>query len=324
MKLRILFAIITSSIFFTEICNAQACCSAGTPIMSSLEVSATPANTWQFSLLYEYNYLNDVLSGSDKVKGIFNRLSQSVLFETSFGLNDYLAFTSILGLTQHTRELNSANIFNSKEKITTRGFSDVLFLIKYNVMPLNIFTQRQISIGVGVKIPTGKSDLTNNGFLLAADMQPGTGSWDGLIWAYFFQGFLPLSRFSLFINSTYRFNGTNNRFQLSGPDFKGYKFGNVFLLTTGTSYRTNSIFDFSISFRYRNVQDDFFSGSEIPNTGGHWVNIVPGININFESLSLRLAGQIPVFRDLNGIQLTTSHTISLSIFYNFSNKNENQ
>ncbi len=46
---------------------AQACCSAGTPLLSSLELPATPKGSWQFALTYEYNTLKNVLSGTEKL-----------------------------------------------------------------------------------------------------------------------------------------------------------------------------------------------------------------------------------------------------------------
>jgi hypothetical protein len=38
-----------------------------------------------------------------------------------------------------------------------------------------------IYFGLGIKFPNGKNDIfRDNGILLAADLQPGTGSWDVL------------------------------------------------------------------------------------------------------------------------------------------------
>jgi len=41
----------------------------------------------------------------------------------------------------------------------------------------------QIFIGVGPKIPLGRTDGINNaGIELPADLQPSTGSWDAMVW----------------------------------------------------------------------------------------------------------------------------------------------
>jgi len=46
---------------------SQACCSAGTPILSSLETSTAAKNSIQISLAYDYNNLQTVLSGSEQL-----------------------------------------------------------------------------------------------------------------------------------------------------------------------------------------------------------------------------------------------------------------
>ncbi|MGD9899529.1 MAG: hypothetical protein AB7T22_10435 [Calditrichaceae bacterium] len=294
----------------------QACCSAGTPLLSALEISATPDRAWQFALTYEYNFLQDVVAGTDQLDdGARERLSQSLLTETSYGFNRFFSVSLLLSFIQQERKLSTANYENSDEKLTTRGFGDAVVLLKYNLLPLTIASSRQVSVGGGVKLPTGESGLRSNGILLPADMQPGTGAWDGILWGYVFQGLTNDSRYNLFANATYRFTGTNDRFQVENSSIKGYKFGNEFVMTIGMAYRTRSLLDFSVLARYRHLVPDRFSGSDITNTGGEWLYLVPGINLNINKLSIRLSGQLPAYRNLNGIQLTTSYTASLSLFY---------
>ena len=200
------------------------------------------------------------------------------------------------------------------EFLRTRGIGDAVLLVKYNIVPLNIVSQREIAIGAGPKIPLGKSRLSSEGILLPADMQPGTGAWDGILWAYAYQGFLPTIPINVFATASYRLTGTNDRFAAASQE--GYKFGNEFIATLGTSYRTDWPFDLSFQIRYRSVAADRFSSSEVPNTGGKWIYFLPGLNVNlFDELSLRFSGQIPVHRKLEGTQLTTSYTLSLSLFY---------
>jgi len=315
VMLRIILFIFLLIILHVQYGHSQACCSAGTPLLRSLDVGTITGKTWNFSLTYEYNFLDDVLSGSKSIEGRRQRLSQSVLLETSYGLNDRWSLSSIISFVQQQRKLNSDNSEGSQEELTTRGLGDAVALIKYNMIPLNILSQRQLAVGAGLKIPSGKSDLKLNGILLPADMQPGTGAWDGILWAYFYQGFLPTTRLNMFANASYRFTGKNNRFQLSDTKFKGYKFGNEFVFTTGVAYRTDNFFDFSLLARFRNVGPDEFASSEVANTGGNWLYIVPGINTNFNSFTIRMAGQIPIYRDLQGVQLSTTYTASVSLFY---------
>lgn len=298
----------------------QACCSAGTPLLGSLDIGATPEKSIHFALTYDHNLLKDVLSGQQIIEGNRQRLSQSLLLESAYGIDDRWSISAIFSFIQQQRRLNTENSFNSREELTTRGLGDAVIMIKYNLQPLNLLRQRQIAIGLGVKMPTGRSDLRLNGILLPADMQPGSGAWDGIAWAYFYQGFLPVTRFNFFMNSSYRFTGTNNRFRLQDGPFKGYQFGNEWLTTGGISYRTDRFLDYTILLRYRHLKADQFAGAKVANTGGHWLYVLPGINWNRGDFSLRLTGQIPVYRRLVGVQLTTSYSASLSLFYTLSLK----
>lgn len=293
---------------------AQACCTAGTPLMNALDVSATPGGVLNISLTYDYNVLEDAIDGSEKIEAFRNRVSKSFILDLSYGLNQRLSFTSLLTFTQHTRMFNHSNPLKSAEKVSTRGIGDALLLAKYNILPLDIISQRELALGIGLKLPLGASTLKNGDVLLAADMQPGTGSWDGFLWGSFFQGFLPLTRFNFFVNGTYRFNGTNDRYRLSDID-SGYKFGNEIILSAGAAYSTESLFNFTLVARYRNTQPDMLGSAEVPNTGGNWIYLVPGININLKPLTYRISGQLPAYRQLNGIQLTTTYSVSIAVFY---------
>jgi len=288
--------------------DAQACCSAGTPITNGLDISLTKPNAWQFGLSYEYNFLNDVLAGSEDIKGFRSRLSQSIILDISYGFNDRFSFTALLSYQHQTRIISSSN-----STASASGPGDASLFIKYNILKPDILSQKQWAIGGGLKFPTGQADITNDNVLLSADLQPGSGSWDGIFWTYFSQGFLPL-RFNYFLSSTYRLNGTNDRYKIT--DFNsGYHFGNEVLFNLGASYNTKSLFNFSFQFRYRITAIDKLGNLSVPNSGGEWLYAMPGLNINYKPISIRLNGQLPIYRNLNGIQLTTSYKAGIALSY---------
>ncbi len=288
--------------------SAQACCSAGTPIAGSLDLSATEANTWQLGLSYEYNFLNDVLAGSEEIEGSRSRLNQSLIVDISYGYNDRFSFTALLSYIRQTRLLS-----NSNSTTSIAGPGDASLFLKYNILRPDILIQKQWAIGTGLKFPTGQSDITNGNVLLSADLQPGSGSWDGIFWTYFSQGFLPV-RFNYFISSIFRLNGANDRYIISDSGL-GYHFGNEFLFNLGVAYSTKSLFNFSFLLRYRNTAVDRLGNLSIPNSGGKWLYAIPGFNINFKPIIIRLSGQLPVYRKLKGIQLTTSYKAGIALSY---------
>ncbi len=304
-------------IFFIvfENVSAQACCTAGTPILSSLEMSTTDYKSWKFGLTYQYNSLKSVYDGSDKLEEFSReRITQSALIEINYGLLPKLTLTALFTYINQQRLIDP--VTGGNNALNSGGIGDFLVLAKYKVIEQNFIDQRELAIGGGIKVPLGKADVKSNGILLPADIQPGTGSWDGVFWTYFSQGFSPHLPLTLSVNLTYRTNGTFNRF---GSQFGGYKFGNEIAAMVGLGYRTDLFLDFTFFVRYRFQGADQFNSSDIENTGGNWLSLVPGINLKLsEGFTARITGEIPVYRNLKGTQLTTTFTTSVAFFYSIT------
>lgn len=293
---------------------AQACCSAGTPLLGSLEFPSTPEGIWQFALTYDYNVLRDVVSGTQKlVDDTRRRQTHSLMWETSYGISSLFSVSVMFTAVQQERTIAPETA--SESLLRTRGVGDALVLLKYALIPLTLPAQQEVTIGMGEKIPLGSSTLTSNSILLPADMQPGTGAWDGILWAYASQGFVPRAPLNLFVIASHRLSGTNERY---GSDQQGYKFGNETVVSLGAGYRTGNKVDYSLVLRYRRVAPDQFGGSEISNTGGMWLSILPGVNVTLsDGLTARASALIPLYRNLNGTQLTTTYGVTISAFYVF-------
>ncbi|MFC2094251.1 hypothetical protein ACFLSH_01350 [Bacteroidota bacterium] len=295
---------------------SQACCSAGSPLLGSLDVSNASKGELQIGLTYELNSLQDVYAGTVRLDDdLRERRVNSFLLEVNYGLTGRISLTTLFTFINQSRQISSYG--NLSSRLNTGGLSDGIILVKYNFIPLSIVDQIELTLGAGAKLPIGNSTLRSDGILIPADMQPGTGSWDGVLWGYFSKGFVPVLPLNIFLNVSYRFNGTNNRF---GDSFQqGYTFGNELFVNLGAGYRTDTFFDFTLMLRFRNTTPDKFDGGQLPNTGGNWLYLVPGVNgkIN-DNFTARLSGQIPLYRNLTGTQLTTTYTASLGLFYSIN------
>jgi len=305
----ILILLLESNLF------GQACCTAGTPLLSSLETSSTPFQNLQIGLSYRYNSIASIyINDSQLDENSRERLSQTLIFQIDYGIWRNVSITALFSYVQHERIVLSP--LGGENLLDTKGIGDALLLVKYNVIPLNILDEMEFSVGGGVKVPFGESQLTSNGLLIPADMQPGSGSWDFLGWLYFSKGRLFDLPLTVVSNLSYRINGTNNRFEVEGFD---YKFGNETIAQVGLAYKTDFISDYSLFLRYRNAQADISRGFQIPNTGGDWVYLVPGINFKIDnSKTVRLSGEIPLYINVNGTQLTTSFTTTLAFYYSIN------
>ncbi|MFA3782014.1 hypothetical protein ABRY23_02990 [Melioribacteraceae bacterium 4301-Me] len=291
---------------------SQACCSAGTPLLGSLEMSLNTENLLRIGLTYDYNLLQSVYNGTNRLNdNTRERLTRSLLLEISYGFSKKISVSLLSSFINQNRTINFSQ--QSTQQISVNGIGDWLLLLKYNIKNSDIIDQSDIAIGFGLKLPTGKSNILDKGILLPADMQPGSGSFDYLIWGYYSKGFIPYLPLNVIANVSYKINTTHKRFANSKL---GYKFGNETIITAGIGYRTDTFLDFSLFFRLRNTNNDVFDDEKIPNTGGTWFYLIPGLNFKIsENLTSRVTSQLPIYRNLIGTQLTTTYTVTISLFH---------
>ncbi|MBI4546531.1 MAG: hypothetical protein HY707_01020 [Ignavibacteriae bacterium] len=292
------------------IAYGQACCSSGTPLLSFAELGTTRPSTIQFNIGYEYNYLNSVFNGSAEYLNDARRQRRvhSLLFETSYGISSRLSITTLLSFTQRERQSVLLET-GTPEIVQTRGVSDAILLVKYALLTSTIVSQQELSIGSGITMPFGSIGAELNGIKLPSDMQLGSGAWDGILLLVGSSGFHP---FPLTL-----FGSLSDRLTTKNAD--GYRFGNEFLAILGASYSFASWIDLTLSSRFRHTGVDRFQDQEVPNTGGDWLYLVPGINVTpWRSVTLRAHLDLPVYRNLEGSQLTTTYVTGLNLFYSIN------
>ena len=114
---------------------------------------------------------------------------------------------------------------------------------------------------------------------------------------------------------TFRITGAND-------DYFGsqiYELGDELQIRAGVSDRItikNLIFDPSLSFRYRMARQDINDGTDLPNTGGDWVFIIPALSYNIgPDFSLNATAELPVFARVDGTQLSPSFRVNFGLFY---------
>ncbi len=298
---------------------SQACCSGGVPLGGSLGLGTAESKSLQLLLTYDYNLLNDLMDISELLKdNTRSRTTHSALLEVNYGLTSRVSLTGVIPFIRQERSIRS---FGGKEDFTsTNGLGDGVFLIKYRILnPLKRLNTEWV-VGAGPKFSTGKTDyLNNDGLTLAADMQPGSGSLDGIFWSYFQWRQLFHPNFSAMAVTTLRWSGQNTSYN----NTQTYRFGNEFQFNVGFSYNFFAYWPLGIFsyVRYRLQAADMIDGFVFPGSGGQWVYVIPGFNINFSPyLSARLSADIPAYRRLQGTQLTTSYRLTTAVLYTFPSK----
>jgi hypothetical protein len=295
--------------------SAQTCCSGGVPLGGSLGLGSADSKSLQVLATYDYNAIHDLVSFSEELEDdTRSRTTQSSIIELNYGLNQRFSVATVIPFIRQTRTIQA---FSGEDFTSAQGLGDMVFLIKYRILPFEKSPNFDWIVGAGPKFPTGRTDYRNNqGLTMAADMQPGSGSFDGIFWSYFLKSrFMKNPNLGLLGVTTFRYSGENKNYNTT----QTYRFGNEFQAGLGITY---SLFlkwpvDVSTLIRYRSQSEDLIDGGVFPSSGGQWVYFIPGLNINFSPVwSFRLSGDVPLYRKLDGTQLTTSYKLTAAVLFN--------
>jgi outer membrane putative beta-barrel porin/alpha-amylase len=164
-------------------------------------------------------------------------------------------------------------------------------------------------VNFGLKLPTGKSDVRNSdGELAERSLQPGSGTTDAVLGAYYSQH-LPLRSLSWFVQGLA---------QLPLNTHDEYRPGNRFNFDMGVRRelgdRLGLLLQVNALYRGR----DRGAQAEPEDTGGQFVFLSPGLSYAF-SPRVQVYGfvQLPLYQYVNGVQLVASHAIAVGLNVRF-------
>ena len=300
---------------------SQTCCSGGIPLSNSIGLPIANKGALQFGLNYDYNYLNTLNSGSDELDDQARlRTTQSVLFSTGYSITNNFSFELLLTYVNQTRKITQFEDVNLDE---TNGIGDGVLLFKYNFNQL--FKQNNtLRIGLGAKIPIGATDKKNDqGILLNADLQPGSGAWDMIFWTSYLHNFSfrPTATFSA--TAIYRLTGTNNDYL---NNLTTYRFGpefQTFINYVDEFFLFKTLINPGLSIKYRKAQQDEIGGILLDNTGGKWLIAIPSIGIQLsQKLTFLTKFEIPMYSYVEGTQLTPTYRVTAGLYLTIEKKNK--
>ena len=320
MSYRILFLIILMGTFIGSNSLAQTCCSGGVPISGNLGLPPGSHGTWQMNISYDLNVLNTLKDGEqtldDKAR---ERITQSILFQTGYSITSKMSADIFLSYVKQERTIRQ---FSNTDYVSTNGIGDAALLLKYSLSePSN--QKLLLTLAAGPKMPTGRSNLTReDGIPLNADLQPGSGSWDGLFWMNGLYKFPSRPSINASLTFIYSLKGKNNNYLNN----QTYQFGNEMqaLFSINDSFILGKkILDTSLFFRYRKALEDRFNELEMPNTGGEWIFLAPNLAYNFsQKIAISSSFEIPVYAKVKGTQLSPTYRLNVGMFFKINKKNE--
>lgn len=247
------------------------------------------------------------------------RNTVSFLLEGSYAISDEWSI-QLLGSYLYQDRLVTT-VFGTESFTRNTGLGDLMALLHYQWSSPSgqIFAR----IGAGPVIPIGEIDaLSEDGLILSPDLQPGGGSLDFLTWSQIGFSPNPESPDQLVIRSSYRHTGTSQR--LNG--LQQYQFGHEFQGWFGyrgwIPIKSQQVFP-ELSIRYRNQTPDVVNEVPFDNTGGHWLFIRPAIQWQWgPQASLNVYGELPVWEQLIGTQLTTTYRLGIGVLWSIATRKE--
>jgi hypothetical protein len=304
--------VLVLSILFTKEANAQGCCTPGTSALSGIERGIAPYQTLFASLSVQGNELEDTFESTRRIPDPLGRSASVTTFtlELEYGVADRVSLVAIGSYHSKTRELTvrstSSNVLETAS-FTGRGFGDIILLGKYRLISPTITSPFEVSLGGGAKLPTGSYEQEAEGSRLAIDLQPGSGAADLLAWGFILYSF-PQHHLRLYGNVFYRYTGTN---------LDNHRFGDETLFLLGTEYGILDYFDLSLLLKGRSARQDFSNGRLLSSTGGVMYSLVPGAIYREGNSVVRVFYQLPIYRNVKGIQLTLTRLLGLEIQHGF-------
>ena len=209
--------------------------------------------------------------------------------------------------------------FGNENFTSTSGIGDAAFLLKYS-LPNLLGNNTLFNIGAGAKAPLGRSDLkSERGIQLTADLQPGSGAWDGLGWLTIVKALDIRPSANISGSITMRLTGKNNSYLNNTAT---YEFGDEIQANLGYMDQFilfNSLLDPGLFFKYRKAWEDKIDDQDIPNTGGEWVFVRPELRFRlFQNLSINARLELPIHSFVEGTQLTPTSRFTTGITYRFN------
>jgi hypothetical protein len=284
----------------------------GTSVSSGAERGVIPAKNLSSAIMFQHNILNDTYQGSENIEDPLNRKStvSDFYLELEYGLAEKVSILIVGGYTNKGRTTtffdNETNT-NKEITFTGQGMTDLVILGKYELISPNIISPLSINVGAGAKLPTGNYEQENEGTRLSIDLQPGTGATDLILWGHASYSF-PSLNLAFNLNSLYRYTGSN---------LDNYRYGDELIASVNGTYGVADFLGVNLQLKGRFSDSDFWNNRYLPSTGGTYIDLTPSLIYREGYFQLRVMVQIPIHRNVQGIQLVVSERLGAEVRYLF-------
>jgi hypothetical protein len=309
----------------TQIARAAGGCGSVCLPLGALDPEKTQlqGNTLRVGINYERARFNNFRESDDDIPnpGGNEAVITQASFFTDYGVTE--KFTASL-LVPYVNKDQETNRF---KKRAAEGIGDISIFGRYEIVspqvvskPVPYLRGPSIALGLGLKFPTGDINQPSQGTRLPPAFQTGSGAYDIIPTASYFQDF---NTHSLFGSAFVRIPLEENH--------RGYKFGKEYELNMGGQYPLPAYRDLSLMLSFTLLHADHDRDSEgilpprlrdnkkVLNTGGQFIDVVPGLRWQASrKLSAQLRFAIPVHEDWNGRRSTNVGQVAPDVTYMFT------
>lgn len=294
--------------------RGQGCCTVGASSLGGLETGIRAEGSLSLALGYQSSTLTVAYRGTEKIADPLRRTAdvRYLTLQLEYGLLSRVSVLASINYSDKARELtvrtgSGSSTIERTASFRGRGVGDLLVVVKYSLLKPTIIQPTGIAVGFGASLPTGSFTQEQNGSQLSIDLQPGTGAVAVLGWLLASHA-LPEPGLQFFLATTYRYSGTN---------FDGYRIGDEIIVTLLAEKSIAENYSAFLALRSRFAEKDFAGRRFLVGTGGTYHDLMPGVGYVDGPSSLRLYGQLPLYRNVRGIQMTPAYTVGLQFSYQF-------
>ena len=273
---------------------------------------------WRFDLRYEYILQDQPQTGTDRISAgqipqhhdeVFTKnrnwlATADYTFNADWGVSLYLPYVD--RTHEHIHNHMGAQLL---EQWDFSSIGDVRVVGRYR---LATFEDKEPSLGTaglyfGLKLPTGRIDVRNgDGDLAERSLQPGSGTTDALLGAYYAQ-LLPMKDLSWFVQ-------TMAQAPLNTRD--GFKPGERVSFDVGLRYSATDQWALMLQLNALYRGRDSGVNAEPDDSGGKSLFLSPGVSFAIsKDAQVYAFYQQPIYQTVNGVQLVARNaaTVGLSV-----------
>ena len=294
------------SIYFINASHAQ-CCSAGNPATNN-GVLGTSKNVLNVSSSVIHSYSDTYYEGNQPTDWNYlkNMRFNFAMLNFEYGLTNKIKLTSEIGY--FTDKSLRYGFIDQKRK--AYGLGDVVVGIQHHLYNnktrmLNVFP------GLKLSLPVGAFDQMDGNIILPVDIQPSSGSLKMSTSLLITKQFIE-SKFttSSFFSSEFS--------QKINTERTNYKYGNLYRINSKVGYQPSgkTVLGISLNFQHRDKAQN--RGEIMEYTGGTYLNLQPSISHTIKQIyTLNTFVGIPIYKNVNGIQLTNKYVLGFGISRSF-------